>query len=110
MRRFPLRLFILIAVITALAGSSLAVQQIDLSVGGVSLKRGDDTLLGLQQQGGDAPLHQRVGGAESGEPPADNDDPLGAQLRGSLLDARRPLRVVSSTHSVGELPDIYSNG
>ncbi|MBF8267428.1 MAG: Protein translocase subunit SecD [Dehalococcoidia bacterium] len=47
MRRFPLRRSILIAIIVALAGASIAFQQIRLSAGGVTFERGGDSPLGL---------------------------------------------------------------
>ena len=85
MRRFPLKLFILIVVITALAGSSLAVQQIDLSVGGVSLKRGDDTLLGLQLgldlEGGSRLVYQAL--------PTEGESPTQEQMEGVLKTIER---------------------
>ncbi|MDA0988235.1 MAG: protein translocase subunit SecD [Chloroflexi bacterium] len=48
MRRFPLRRFLLISIIVSLAGASLAFQEINLSLGGITLERGGDTILGLQ--------------------------------------------------------------
>ncbi|MFH1560027.1 MAG: protein translocase subunit SecD [Chloroflexota bacterium] len=48
MRRFPIRRFLFISVIVALAGASLAFQEINISLGGLNLERGGDTILGLQ--------------------------------------------------------------
>ena len=48
MRRFPLWRFLLIIVIVTLAGASLAFQEINLSLGGIHLVRGGDTILGLR--------------------------------------------------------------
>ena len=48
MRRFPLRRFLFISIIVALAGASLAFQEINISLGGIKLERGGDTILGLQ--------------------------------------------------------------
>ena len=85
MRRFPLRLFILIAIITVLTGSSLAVQEVDLAVGGVSLKRGDDTLLGLQLgldlEGGSRLVYQAL--------PTEGDSPTPDQMEGVLRTIER---------------------
>ena len=85
MRRFPLRLFILIVVITALTGSSLAVQEVDLSVGGVSLQRGDDTLLGLQLgldlEGGSRLVYQAL--------PTEGESPTQEQMEGVIRTIER---------------------
>ncbi len=85
MRRFPLRLFILIVLLTALTGWSLAVQQIDVSVGGVSLKRGDDTLLGLQLgldlEGGSRLVYQAL--------PTEGESPTQEQMEGVLKTIER---------------------
>ncbi len=85
MRRFPLRLFILIVVITALTGSSLAVQDIDLAVGGVSLQRGDDTLLGLQLgldlEGGSRLVYQAL--------PTEGESPTQEQMEGVIRTIER---------------------
>ena len=85
MRRFPLRLFILIVVITALTGSSLAVQEVDLAVGGVSLKRGDDTLLGLQLgldlEGGSRLVYQAL--------PTEGESPTQEQMEGVIRTIER---------------------
>ena len=85
MRRFPLRLFVLIAVITAVAGASLAVQEFDLSVGGVSLERGDDTLLGLQLgldlEGGSRLVYQAL--------PTEGDSPTQEQMEGVIKTIER---------------------
>ncbi|MDE2860523.1 MAG: protein translocase subunit SecD [Chloroflexota bacterium] len=85
MRRFPLRLFILIAVITVLAGASLAAQEIDLAVGGVSLKRGDDTILGLQLgldlEGGSRLVYQAL--------PTEGESPTQDQMEGVLKTIER---------------------
>ena len=48
MRRFPLRRFLVIAIVLALSVSSLAFQEIDLSLGGVRFQRGGDSVLGLR--------------------------------------------------------------
>jgi protein-export membrane protein SecD len=48
MRRFPLRRFLLISIIVSLAWASLAFQEINLSLGSITLERGGDTILGLQ--------------------------------------------------------------
>ena len=48
MRRFPLKRFILVAIIVALAATSLAIQEIRLSAGGVNFVRGSDSILGLR--------------------------------------------------------------
>ena len=85
MRRFPLRLFILIAVITAVAAASLAAQEFDLSVGGVSLKRGDDTILGLQLgldlEGGSRLVYQAL--------PTEGESPTQEQMEGVLKTIER---------------------
>ena len=48
MRRFPLRRFLLIIVIVTVAGASLAFPEINISLGGIKLERGGDTILGLR--------------------------------------------------------------
>ena len=85
MRRFPLRLFILIAVLTTICGASLAVQEIDLSVGSFNLERGDDTLLGLQLgldlEGGSRLVYQAL--------PTEGDSPTQEQMEGVLKTIER---------------------
>ena len=48
MRRFPLKRLLLITIIVSFCSVVLAYQEFDVSVGGVNISRGDDTLLGLQ--------------------------------------------------------------
>ena len=47
MRRFPLRSFIFILLITALATASLAAQEFRLQVAGLDIERGEQSPLGL---------------------------------------------------------------
>ena len=48
MRRFPLRRVLLISIIVSLATASLAFQEINISLAGINLERGGDTILGLR--------------------------------------------------------------
>ena len=48
MRRFPLKRFILVAIIVALAATSLAIQEIRVSGAGINFVRGSDSILGLR--------------------------------------------------------------
>ena len=71
MRRFPLKRFILVAIIVALAATSLAIQEIRVSGAGINFVRGSDSILGLRLgldlEGGSHLVYQALpeDGAES---------------------------------------------
>jgi preprotein translocase subunit SecD len=85
MRRFPLRRFLLISVIVALAGASLSFQEINLSLGGINLVRGGDTILGLQLgldlEGGSHLVYEAQ--------PADGQEPTTEQMEGVVKTIER---------------------
>jgi preprotein translocase subunit SecD len=85
MRRFPLRRFLFISVIVALAGASLSFQEINLSLGGINLVRGGDTVLGLQLgldlEGGSHLVYEAQ--------PTDGQEPTTEQMEGVIKTIER---------------------
>ena len=85
MRRFPIRRFLLISIIVALTGASLAVQEINLSAAGINLERGGDTILGLQLgldlEGGSHLVYEAR--------PAEGLEPTAEQMEGVLKTIER---------------------
>ena len=86
MRRFPLKRFILVAIIVALAATSLAVQEIRLSAGGVNFVRGSDSILGLRLgldlEGGSHLIYQAL-------PDEGGESPTSDQMEGVIQTIER---------------------
>ena len=86
MRRFPLKRFILVAIIVALAATSLAIQDIRLSAGGVNFVRGSDSILGLRLgldlEGGSHLVYQAL-------PTEGNESPTSDQMDGVIQTIER---------------------
>ena len=85
MRRFPLRRFLLIVVTVTLATASLAFQEISISLGGISLERGGDTILGLRLgldlEGGSHLVYEAR--------PTDSQSPTSEQMDGVINTIER---------------------
>ena len=86
MRRFPLKRFILVAIIVALAATSLAIQEIRLSAGGVNFVRGSDSILGLRLgldlEGGSHLIYQAL-------PEEGSESPTSDQMEGVIQTIER---------------------
>ena len=85
MRRFPLRRFVLISIIVALATASLAFQEINISLAGINLERGGDTILGLRLgldlKGGSHLVYEAQ--------PTDGQSPTSEQMEGVIKTIER---------------------
>ena len=86
MRRFPLKRFILVAIIVALAATSLAIQEIRVSAGGVNFVRGSDSILGLRLgldlEGGSHLVYQAL-------PEDGSESPTSDQMEGVIQTIER---------------------
>ena len=86
MRRFPLKRFILIAIIVAIAATSLAIQEIRVSGAGINFVRGSDSILGLRLgldlEGGSHLIYEAL--------PADGaESPTSDQMEGVIQTIER---------------------
>ena len=86
MRRFPLKRFLLVAILVTLAVTSLAIQEIRVSAGGVNFVRGSDSILGLRLgldlEGGSHLVYQAL--------PADgSESPTSDQMEGVIQTIER---------------------
>ena len=86
MRRFPLKRFILVAIIVALAATSLAIQEVRVSAGGVNFVRGSDSILGLRLgldlEGGSHLVYQAL-------PEDGSESPTSDQMEGVIQTIER---------------------
>ncbi len=86
MRRFPLKRFLLVAILVTLAVTSLAIQEIRVSAGGVNFVRGSDSILGLRLgldlEGGSHLVYEAL--------PADgSESPTSDQMEGVIQTIER---------------------
>ena len=86
MRRFPLKRFLLVAIIVAVAATSLAIQEIRVSAAGINFTRGSDSILGLRLgldlEGGSHLIYQAL--------PADGaESPTADQMEGVIQTIER---------------------
>jgi protein-export membrane protein SecD len=80
MRRFPIRRFLFITIIVVLAAASLVFQEINISLPGINLERGGDTILGLRLgldlKGGSHLVYEAQ--------PTDGHEPTSEQMEGVI--------------------------